>query len=661
MSANPKNFSNISRYIFYGNDTPLPEGRDLRAGPLTMRYENGDLRYIRFGQHEVLRRIYIAIRDRNWGTILPVFSNVQLDVRADSFDIQYDVENRERDVDFRWHGHISGTASGTLTFGMDGAAHSSFMKNRIGFCVLHPASCAGVAARITHIDGTQEAAHLPVYIGPQLIRDGIIQPLYPFADMAALSHEAAPGIWAHVTFAGDTFEMEDQRNWIDASFKTYCTPLRLPWPAPIKSGTKISQAITINVEGSLSDLAANPISRNETVTLAPTNDNPRTLPRIGLASASHGEPLSTTALQRLAALHLAHLRVDLRLQNAGYEVALRRAWSEASAINCALEVAVFVSDAAAEELVALRTLIDQLKPKISQWLIFHIAEKTTSERWITLARQLLFRLDEGVLLGGGTNVFFTELNSQKPPAHLLDLVSYSINPQVHAVDDASMIETLATIPMTIESAHQFSANAQIAISPVTFKQRFNPVATSETPLAPDELPPQVDQRQMSLFGAGWTLGCLKVVAESGLDSITLFETTGWRGVMETDSESPLPAQFHSLPGMVFPMYHVLADIGKFAGGEVIPYQSSAPLQVNALALQKEGRICWLIANYTAVPQTVQIGGLNPTVKLHPLDETTVEMACMSPEQFRATLGEAVVTSSGTLKLTLRPFAVVRID
>lgn len=29
-------------------------------------------------------------------------------------------------------------------------------------------------------------------------------------------------------FEGDVFEMEDQRNWTDASYKTYCTPWGCP-------------------------------------------------------------------------------------------------------------------------------------------------------------------------------------------------------------------------------------------------------------------------------------------------------------------------------------------------------------------------------------------------------------------------------------------------
>jgi len=39
-----------------------------------------------------------------------------------------------------------------------------------------------------------------------------------------------------ISFEGDVFETEDQRNWTDASFKTYCPPLRLPYPRPFEAG-----------------------------------------------------------------------------------------------------------------------------------------------------------------------------------------------------------------------------------------------------------------------------------------------------------------------------------------------------------------------------------------------------------------------------------------
>src|SRR5262249_316655 len=138
----------------------------------------------------------------------------------------------------------------------------------------------------------------------------------------------------------------------------------------------------------------------------------------------------------------------------------------------------------------------------------------------------------------------------------------------------------------------------LAVTPVTLKPRWNPYATGTAPEPiPSELPPTVDVRQMSLFGAGWTLGSIKYLAESGVESVTYYETTRCRGVMETEAGSPLPDQFRSIPGAVFPLYHVLADVGEFAGGHVLPSVSGEPLCFDGLALRQGGRTRLLLASF----------------------------------------------------------------
>ena len=251
-----------------------------------------------------------------------------------------------------------------------------------------------------------------------------------------------------------------------------------------------------------------------------------------------------------------------------------------------LELALFLTDAAAEELQGFATVVERVKPPIRTYLIFHKTEASTSAQWVDLARRCL----SDAKIGAGTNAYFTDLNRARPPVDALDLVCYSINPQVHAFDNSSLIETLEAQAVTVESTHQFASGLPIAVTPVTLLARFNPNATGPEPEpAQGELPTQVDIRQMSLFGAGWTLGSIKYLSESGASSVTYYETTGWRGVMETTTGSPLPEKFRSLPGAVFPLYHVLADVGEFAGGEVLISKSSDPLKVEGIVLRKNGK------------------------------------------------------------------------
>ena len=75
----------------------------------------------------------------------------------------------------------------------------------------------------------------------------LISPHQPFKDLGAISWEPTADLKATVAFAGETFETEDQRNWTDASFKTYCTPLERPFPVEIETGSLVDQRITVEL------------------------------------------------------------------------------------------------------------------------------------------------------------------------------------------------------------------------------------------------------------------------------------------------------------------------------------------------------------------------------------------------------------------------------
>ena len=627
---------------------------------LNLFYESGDLRYIKFGDKEIIRRIYVAVRDHNWDTIKPVLSNVQMDIANDSFSITYSVNNIQNNIDFFWKGIIVGKANGSVNFSMEGEARSTFWRNRIGFCILYPMECAGTECQIEHVNGTIKKNTFPKFIAPQLIVDGKPSPVESFSDIRAIVQKVSLDLWAKVRFEGDTFEMEDQRNWTDASFKTYSTPFKQPFPVEVKAGTKISQTFDLTLKGQVPKLK--PIGTDDEITFSIGKKTLEKLPKIGLDEASHGHPLNQKEMTRLKVLNLSHQRINLHLSDLDHEAKLRQSSIEAHKLGINLETALFLSNDAEAELQAFVKLLEKIKPPIANFFIFHKEEISTSEKWILLAKKYLQKHDYNVKIGSGTNVFFTDLNRSTTPIKIMDLVSYSINPQVHAFDNLSLIETLAAQAETVKSTSRFSNNKPIAVTPVTFQMRFNPNATApESKLEPDQLPSQVDVRQMSLFGAGWTLGSLKYLCESEAHSLTYFETTGWRGVMETEYGSPLPEKFYSLRGAVFPLYHVFADVGEFADGQIVTTSSSNPLKIIGFAAHKEGRTRIILANLNSELQQLTVQNLSASVHIRHLNENNVEQAMQSPEDFRSKNFKKQLTVNGSLKLELLPYALVCID
>src|SRR5262249_5279387 len=143
--------------FYWGRDEALPKQIELNAGPVSMIFEPdlGFLRYIKLGDNEILRGIYAAVRDHNWGTVAPRVTGLKIETRDDSFALEFDVLCKQDAIDFLWHGFIRGESNGTVRFAMKGDARTTFQRNRIGFCVLHPLKeCSGRPCKVKHPDGS---------------------------------------------------------------------------------------------------------------------------------------------------------------------------------------------------------------------------------------------------------------------------------------------------------------------------------------------------------------------------------------------------------------------------------------------------------------------------------------------------------------------------
>jgi hypothetical protein len=296
------------------------------------------------------------------------------------------------------------------------------------------------------------------------------------------------------------------------------------------------------------------------------------------------------------------------------------------------------------------------------WIILHEIENPTREKSVQLARTVLQHYAPEVLFAAGTRDFFTEMNRFRPPPGAASSICYSNNPQVHAFDNVTLVENLAGQVHNVESARQFTARP-VVVSPITLRLRANRDAAAESPGTLTELPPDVDPRQLSLFGAGWTLGSIAKLSATGfVHSLTYYETTAWRGLMETDPASPLPAEFPSEPGVVFPMYHVFADLAEFGGRQIYPTHSTHPLMAEGLTLfDAQGRRRVLVANFSSDPIDLKIKSGTCSARIRYLDETTAESAVRRPEEFRQMAGERQQSTAGKIEIKLLPFALARVD
>src|SRR6185436_3334751 len=226
----------------FGTDEPVNKPKILTAGPVTAELDAGNLRHIRVAGVEVIRAISFIVRDKDWGTYNPIISDLRIKEADGKFEVSYDAVAKDERQEFRYRTTIVGTPR-SITFRGEGEAVTDFLTNRTGFVVLHPiAGVAGKAAEIEHTDGRIVHGKFPEQIDP----------VQPMMNLRSVTHEAAPGLKVTCRMEGDTFEMEDQRNWTDASYKTYVRPLALPWPYTLSAGTRLEQSVSLTVTGTAS-------------------------------------------------------------------------------------------------------------------------------------------------------------------------------------------------------------------------------------------------------------------------------------------------------------------------------------------------------------------------------------------------------------------------
>ncbi|MGH6892761.1 MAG: hypothetical protein ACREEP_10920, partial [Dongiaceae bacterium] len=417
----------------FGTDERVPERRLLKAGPVTATLENGQLRWIKIGESEAIRSIAFVVRDRNWSTPVPEISNLKIEEGNGEFKLTFDALCRTADGSIGWHGELTGGRDGTIRcFGVT-KPERDFLTGRTGFVILHPlAGVVGKPMKIEHVDGTIEQAT----IREQIAAD------QPFFLVRAMTHEPMPGVMAQIRMEGDSWETEDHRNWTDASFKTYCRPLALPYPYKIPAGSEVKHSVTLTFSGKLPTA---PARSSGAVTVKLGNDKVR-MPRVGLSVLPEdaARALSVADLVRQAGPQHLNCRVDLRSQDWDKVIPHYRDLCTKIGAEAIVEVIIPGKDSPDAELRAVGATIEKSGLKPAALVVTPAADlksyppgtpfpdNVPSWRDIAAAARRLF---PGVRIGGGMLSNFTELNRKRPPKGVFDFTTHATSALIHAADD----------------------------------------------------------------------------------------------------------------------------------------------------------------------------------------------------------------------------------
>lgn len=567
------------RQLLFGTDEDLPASRRLAAGPLSVEFTGGALRGVNWHGVEVLRGIDYPIRNADWGTYAAATTTEVFGETGEGFT--YTRRMSVGDGLFEGSLTCAGTGRGELTVFLRLLANREVSVNRAGFVVLHPvAGVAGSPLRVTHADGRIEETVFPEYISPS-------QPVF---DIAALRQEAN-GVVADIVFSGEIFEMEDQRNWSDASYKTYCRPLSLPYPYEVAAGSVIEQSITIRLSGQGSTKGKADASA---VTLGkPTG---RQLPELALAL----EPGWETSSAEVPSIAPASTLLRLDLTDADWSRTLPRLLASA---HGALDLELVVPDAytlVAPVLASLRMQLDKSQtaprsvialPKAylrSYQPQAHWPQGATPEEAAAAVREVFPTAD----VGGGMLTNFTELNRYRGAATAGDFVTHGTTAIVHAADDVSVLQTLEALPQIFASAEALAPSRPYRLGLVSIGMRSNPYGAAVAD-NPDNLRIPMamsDPRLSGLFGAAFMVGIVAATVDSRVERMALAAPAGPLGVADGD--------------VLRPAYHVFAGLTRLHGRDRLAV--SAPLGIAAVAAASPHGEALVLANLTADTQRIDL-------------------------------------------------------
>ncbi|CAB4600407.1 unannotated protein [freshwater metagenome] len=574
--------------------------KKLIAGPLTLEYSDGSLWNIRLGEEEAIRRIYLVFQDINWTSRPFEILEEKWNVADDHFSADLELRGSNDAENFHAKLQIVGSSAGEIKYGFSGSSTADFMRNRLGLCLLHPiANLAGKSCKLILSGGTKIISEFPNDISPS----------QPFKNLSGISHTLNNGQTLEVKFKGEVFETEDHRNWSDASYKTYCTPIELPFPVKVSKGDQIEQEFTISLSGQASKVQKLTQSK---VTIS-VSDSEASLPDIGLNIA---EEYSESDHDEFNEIGIGHLRLNLDLDEAS-KANFTGAVKLSKKLGLKLDLALKATSV--NQITEFLHSHEELTALVRNLLIFSKTHKVTPAEFVAAARELL---GPQQIISAGTDLYFTEINRGSAVVPGIDQINFSLNPQVHSFDDRTLIQNLATQEVIALNAARIAGSKGVSVGPITLRPRFNPNATQpDKDVSNTALPASVDSRQRTWFNEAWTAISIKYLAQSNsINSATYFESVGWRGIRESKSGSKDSVNFPSESGEAFPVWNLFAALKGFSICR--KSSSSAPEVVDSLILRNSETTRLILANFSSETQQVYFEGIGLTPVVLPPTSTT---------------------------------------
>lgn len=614
----------------------VAERHQLRAGDLTAELVGADLFAITWRGTEVLQRLYYAVRDAPWNTIPGQLVEVAIEHGDDRFAVRLEQRHRHGDIDLVLHAAIEGHADGTLLYRADTRCDADFAYSKIGLNLHHGLdNYRGRRYRASTAGGVVEGV-LEEAIVPQLICDGTLTAM--FAHFDAIDFELGD-VGARFAFEGERFETQDHRNWCDANWKTYGTPLEYGFPMQASAGQRLWQEMRLGCSGGTASSPSAERPALATVTLGGAAGG--RLPALGV---SLDGVAASADLEALRALRLAFVRHTIAPERSAAE-AVTDCLAIVDAVGAELELMVLtVPDQASARAAELVDALLAAELSVARIVVLTAASGFSEFRGAAppdlaapFAQHLAERGATDVAVFSGSGQSYNVICRDRPDYPDGVGIAFAVIPQIHASDDVSVMQNAGAVGDVVDDCRRLYPGRAVAVTPVHLAAAEGPYPSG--PPQHDDERPQDDPRHASAFGAAWAVAALTGWSQVGAESVTLFDGFGGRGVLDSGGE-------------LHPVGAILAALGGRHGADVRPAEASDAGAVAVLDVDgPDGRVV-LVANLRGQAETVRVRAAPKGALLRVVDDLD-RSGTASPTAPRV-VGDDVV-------LTLRPWAVAVLE
>lgn len=471
-----------------------PPGQPERfsVGPVSFLVDAADVRNLCWAGQEIVRRIFVTVRDNQWREVSPTAWSCRSILNEGSLRVHLTARHEDPQIRFAWRGcFMVDPTTREMSFSLAGKVLDDMEVNRLGLVVLHPLDALlGGSITVSGPTGVETLA-IREQIHPQPMVDGLPTGMtIPFhTQVAHLSN----GDSLRFNFSGELFEIEDQRNFGDASFKSYCPPLAAGFPRLLQAGTRVTHEVRC-----VASVAGNEttVSGHSDALVLPALRRVYGPPPVGIHEPAMGDAASTGLL---ASAYFRHLRADVAA-DASVDSFTTVCAQLAGGQGLELGLVVGPDDEVADELIAAicaerrltRLLLVEEGPSVIRR---EVAERVCAA---------LHRRGCGVPVFTAVDGYFVDVNRGVVVETVGDGMAIAVCPSVHSGDVLTVTENVAALPYVVSTAQDLFPGRDIAVSPLTLR-----------------LGPPPEPEVYELAALAWFVAALETLGRTTVSSVTI--------------------------------------------------------------------------------------------------------------------------------------------